>query len=414
MRKCDVLVIGAGPSGCVSAAIAHKNDLEVIVVEKEKFPRFVIGESLLPRCMEALQEADFFDVLQEQGFQPKFGAKFVRGDTICDFNFIDQFTSGWSWTWQVPRAEFDLVLANEIAKRGVPVDFEKAVRNIEFREDHSITELVDKDGNVEFIEAKFIIDSSGYGRVIPKLLNLDKPSDQPLRTTYFSHFTDSKRLDFEEPNRITIISVRPGVWGWMIPFADGRTSVGIVGHPDHFRPFELPGHSTGDVLKSLIQADKYIASRFGDQEFRLEPRKLEGWSVTTQKFYGSGFVLTGNVTEFLDPMFSSGVTLAVVSGARAANLVVKKLRGIPVDWEEEYMKPTMVGVDVFRTFVKAWYDGTLPTIFFGQNLDQHFKKQICSVLAGYVWDETNPFVTKRDKALRNLAEFIRLQEASQA
>lgn len=145
----------------------------------------------------------------------------------------------------------------------------------------------------------------------------------------------------------------------------------------------------------------------------MEPRKLEGWSVTTHKFYGDGFVLTGNVTEFLDPMFSSGVTLAVVSGARAAHIVVRKLQGLPIDWEEDYMKPTMLGVDVFRTFVKSWYDGTLPTIVFGPTLEHHFKKQICSVLAGYVWDETNPFVSKRDKALRNLAEFIRLQETAQ-
>lgn len=411
MRKCDVLVIGAGPSGCVSAAIAHKNNLKVIVVEKEKFPRFVIGESLLPRCMEALQEADFFEVLQEKGFQPKFGAKFVRGDSICDFNFIDQYTTGWSWTWQVPRADFDLTLAEEIQKRGIPVDFQKSVQTIEFFDDYSVTEIVDTEGNVEQIEAKFIIDSSGYGRVIPKLLQLDKPSDQPARTTYFAHFMDQRRLDFSEPNRITIVSVKPGVWVWMIPFADGRTSVGFVGNPEYFTDFQ---GAPADVLRALIASEDYVCRRFGDQDFVLEPKKLEGWSVTTQTFYGKGFVLTGNVTEFLDPMFSSGVTLAVVSGARAANLVVKKLQGLPVDWEEEYMKPTMVGVDVFRTFVKAWYDGTLPTIFFGPNLDHHFKKQICSVLAGYVWDESNPFVAKRDKALRNLAEFIRLQENAHA
>ncbi|RYZ57987.1 MAG: NAD(P)/FAD-dependent oxidoreductase [Proteobacteria bacterium] len=408
MIEVDVLVIGAGPSGCVSASILHKNGLKVRIVEKEAFPRFVIGESLLPRCMEALAEADLLDAVKAKGFQEKFGAKFVRGNQVCDFNFADQSAEGFSWTWQVPRAEFDQTLANELQNRGVPIDFRHSVEAIQFFPEYSLTEVLRPDGEKETIKARFIIDSSGYGRVIPKLLNLDRPSDQPSRQTFFAHLTDAKRLEFSEPNRITIVSVQPGVWVWMIPFSNGNTSVGFVGDQAFFSQF------TGDpaqVLRSLISHEKNVAMRFADQDFVLSPRKLEGWSVTTEKFYGDGFVLTGNVTEFLDPMFSSGVTLAVVSGARAANIVVNQLRGIPVDWEEDYMKPTMKGVDVFRSFVKSWYDGTLPTIFFGPTLEHHFKNQICSVLAGYVWDEMNPFVSKREKALRSLADFIRLQES---
>jgi flavin-dependent dehydrogenase len=411
MVECDVLVIGAGPSGCVSAAIVHKSGLKVRVVEKEQFPRFVIGESLLPRCMEALEEADFLEVLKAKGFQEKFGAKFVRGESICDFNFTDQHANGYTWTWQVPRAEFDSTLAQAIQERGIPVDFQTSVTAIDFADDYSLIRTLDRDGREESIKARFIIDSSGYGRVIPKLFHLDRRSDQPQRVTFFSHLTDTQRLDFSEPNRITIVSIREGVWVWMIPFADGRTSVGFVGYPEYFSEYQ---GTPGEILRQLIESDDYVRRRFGEQTFVMEPRKLEGWSVTTDKFYGKGFVLTGNVTEFLDPMFSSGVTLAVVSGARAAHLAVKSLQGLPVDWEEEYMKPTMRGVDVFRTFVKAWYDGTLPTIFFGTRLEHRFKQQICSVLAGYVWDETNPFVVKREKALTQLAEYIRLQAAAEA
>ena len=335
----------------------------------------------------------------------------MRGDAVCDFSFADQFTQGWNWTWQVPRADFDLALATEVQKKGIPVDFQHTVTAIEFFEDHSITTVVDPKGESYKIKARFIIDSSGYGRVIPRLLNLDAPSDLPPRVSYFAHMTDSKRLESSEPNRITIVSVKPGVWVWMIPFSSGHTSLGFVGHPDHFTEFQ---GSPTEILRQLIETDANVARRFSTESLVMDARKLEGWSVTTHKFYGDAFVLTGNVTEFLDPMFSSGVTLAVVSGARAANIVVKKLSGLPFDWEEEYMKPTMKGVDVFRAFVKSWYDGTLPTIFFGPAIDHHFKNQICSVLAGYVWDENNPFVTKHDKALRSLAEFIRLQEEVQA
>ena len=411
MIEVDVLVIGAGPSGCVSAAIVHKNRLSVRVVEKEQFPRFVIGESLLPRCMEALEEADLLEAVKAKGFQEKFGAKFLRGDRVCDFSFEDHFTPGYSWTWQMPRADFDLTLATELQRKGVPVDFRHTVTAITFHDDHSITTLESADGKSYQIKARFIIDSSGYGRVIPKLFQLDQPSELPARQTYFAHLTDEKRLTFTEPNRITIVSVDEGVWAWIIPFANGSSSLGFVGDSGYFSRYN---GSPAEILEALIEAEPNVSRRFKGQSYILPPRKLEGWSVTTQKFYGKGFVLTGNVTEFIDPMFSSGVTLAVVSGARAANIVVKKLSDFPYDWEEEYMKPTLSGVEVFRTFVKSWYDGTLPTIFFGAHLDYHFKRQICSVLAGYVWDQNNPFVTKHSKSLGVLAEFIRRQEGSEA
>ena len=120
-EKCDVLVIGAGPSGTVAASIVHKAGYSVKIVEKLKFPRFVIGESLLPRCMEALTEAGFVEAVKEKKFQEKFGAKFVKNGKICDYFFADQFTAGWNWTWQVPRAEFDKTLADTVEKMGVPV-----------------------------------------------------------------------------------------------------------------------------------------------------------------------------------------------------------------------------------------------------------------------------------------------------
>ena len=109
-EKTDVLVIGAGPSGTVAASIINQAGYKVKIVEKLKFPRFVIGESLLPRCMEALEEAEFLDAVKARGFQEKFGAKFVKNGKICDYFFADQFTKGWTWTWQVPRADFDQTL----------------------------------------------------------------------------------------------------------------------------------------------------------------------------------------------------------------------------------------------------------------------------------------------------------------
>src|SRR6195952_2312287 len=146
-EKVDVLVIGAGPAGTVAASIVNKAGFKVKIVEKLRFPRFVIGESLLPRCMEALAEAGFVDAVKEKGFQEKFGAKFVKNGKICDYMFSDQFTPGWSWTWQVPRAEFDKTLADTVEKMGVPVHYETTVTGIKFDGEHSVTTVEDIDGN---------------------------------------------------------------------------------------------------------------------------------------------------------------------------------------------------------------------------------------------------------------------------
>jgi hypothetical protein len=153
-----------------------------------------------------------------------------------------------------------------------------------------------------------------------------------------------------------------------------------------------------------------LKKRFGDVEWVFQPRKLEAWSATTDKFYGKGFVLTGNVTEFLDPIFSSGVMFATVSSHLASQLVIRKLKGESIDWDNDYTNFIRQGVDTFRTYVMAWYDGTLEKIFFSKNPDPNIKRQICSVLAGYVWDKSNPFVKDHALALKRLAKLIDVQE----
>ena len=407
IEQIDVLVIGAGPAGTVAASIVNKAGFKVKIVEKQKFPRFVIGESLLPRCMEALTEAGFVDAVKEKGFQEKFGAKFVKNGRICDYMFADQFTAGWDWTWQVPRGEFDKTLADAVERMGVPVCYETTVTAIKFNGSDSVTTVEDKDGSQTQIAARFIIDGSGYGRVIPRLFNLDKPSNLVPRKALFTHTIDVNRMMGDEPNRITIVVHQPGVWVWVIPFSNGVTSLGFVGNPDFFEKYEGDDEQ---VLRKLIESEPYLCDRFKNAEFSFAPKTLQSWSTTTDKFYGDGFVLTGNVTEFLDPIFSSGVTLATVSSQTAAHLVIRTLNGEKVDWDEEYMKPVQQGVDTFRSYVMAWYEGTLDTIFFSARQNQQIKKMICSVLAGYVWDMKNPYVRDHSFALQKLARTIQLND----
>jgi len=403
-EKFDVLVIGAGPSGTVAASVINQAGFKVKIVEKEKFPRFVIGESLLPKCMEPLEAAGFLPVLKEQGYQEKFGAKFTDPQKrIMDFNFSDQFTKGWSWTWQVPRAHFDNVLSTEVQRMGVEVEFETAVTGIQFEGTNSTTTVVDKNGKEKKIEARFIVDGSGYGRVIPRLFNLDKPSDLPPRKTLFTHIRDTRRNNYVEPNRILIVDHQPGVWAWCIPFSNGITSCGFVSEPGFFEPFK---GSPEKQLRDIIASNWSIAERFQDCEFLFEPRTLQAWSMSTNRFFGDGFVLTGNVTEFLDPVFSSGVTLATTSSHIASTLVVRQLQGEIVDWQKEYTDVMMQGVNTFRSYVMAWYDGSLQKIFFAEERNQEVIRQICSVLAGYVWDLENPYVKNHSTYLKRMVRLI--------
>lgn len=403
-KQVDVLVIGAGPSGTIAASIVKQAGLSVQIVEKMVFPRFVIGESLLPRCMEALEEAKFLDAVKAKGFQQKDGAKFVLNGEVCDFTFAQQHTDGWRWTWQVPRADFDMTLADECVKMGIPVHYETEVTDIKIDDNgHSVTTIKIVDGAEQTINAKFIIDGSGYGRVIPRLFGLDKPSTQYPRKTLFCHMTDPKRSEAVEPNRITVYVHNMKTWIWVIPFSNGNTSVGYVGDPEFFDKFL---GNPEEQFRALIMAQPELAVRFGESDMIWEPRTLQSWSATTDTFYGNGFVLTGNVTEFLDPIFSSGVTLASVSAQLAANMVVRHFKGEQLDWENDYMKKMMQGVDVFRTYVNSWYDGSLFNIFFAENRSPEIMAQICSVLAGYVWDDTNPFVKSHEKNVRTLARYL--------
>ena len=409
-EKIDVLVIGAGPAGCIAASIIHKNGLSVRVVEKTKFPRFVIGESLLPRVMDHLDETGLLEEVKTGNFQEKFGAKFVMDDKVCDFNFAEQFTKGWNWTWQVPRAQFDQLLAKGVAKKNIPVDFELGVTAIQFKEDESsITTVEDVNGKKTQIEARYIIDASGYGRVIPTLLDLNKQSSFDPRKTHFTHFKDPLRPEGVEGNRITVVVHRQQVWIWIIPFSNGNTSVGFVGDPEFFKDYP---EDPVERMKAIVQECDFLKDRFKNQEMVLSPRTIEGYAITATKFFGPGFVTVGNATEFLDPVFSSGVTFAMESGSTAAKVVSRKLKGETVDFQKEYVDHMMQGINTFRTYVASWYNGDLHEIFFSKNQDPGIKRQICSVLAGYVWDLENPFVKKHARAVKALATIIRMQKAS--
>ena len=399
----DVLVIGAGPSGCVAAAYLHHQGFKIKVVEKSKFPRFVIGESLLPRCMDHFEEAGLLDCLNQCDFEVKSGARFLKGDKTCHFDFSEKYTDGWNWTWQVPRADFDSVLANELEKKGVEICFEHEVTNVTFEDNGlSKTSIKNKKGDISIIHARFIIDSSGYGRVLPRLLQLEKPSTIPEHASIFTHVKDLKRPNGREGTLITFDVLDNDTWFWVIPFSNGVTSIGFVGKIDFIESFN-------DNLKEMLKLSNHYFERFEGSDFLFEPICIKNYSKSVTQLYGNGYALTGNSAEFLDPVFSSGVTFATESALLSAKLVTKMFHGEPVNWESEYSNYMKYGINVFATYVKEWYTGRLQNIFFNPFTNPEIKRQICSVLAGYVWDKTNPFVKNHDRLVKTLAEFIAIE-----
>jgi flavin-dependent dehydrogenase len=238
-------------------------------------------------------------------------------------------------------------------------------------------------------------------------LDLDKPSTLPKHSSIFTHVKDIKRPEGKEGTLITFDVIDTQIWLWVIPFSNGITSIGYVSTTEYMETFE--GNNT-EKLAEMLKLSTYYYERFKDLDFLFEPIIIKNYSKSVKQLYGKGYALTGNSAEFLDPVFSSGVTFATESALLAAKLITKELNNEAVDWEEDYSNYIKKGVNVFATYVKEWYTGNLQVLFFHRPENPKVKKQICAVLAGYVWDETNPFVKKHNKIVQNLAHIIRMEE----
>lgn len=403
MQQFDVVIIGAGPSGSVSASLLKKQGFSVCVLEKQHFPRFVIGESLLPHCMEILEDAGLVDAVHaEKSFQFKNGAAFTWGNRYTYFDFTDKFTAGPGTTYQVRRGIFDKILIDETAKKGVEVRFGHEVLALDNSGDVAVISARTEAGEDYQISAKFVLDASGYGRVLPRLMELDTPSHLPARLAHFTHIDDNITATDFDRNKI-LITTHPthrDVWLWLIPFADNRCSIGVVGLPD-----VLEGDSETVLKKFALECpmlNRILANANWNNEFPF--RNIQGYSANVKSLHGKHFALLGNAAEFLDPVFSSGVTIALHSAQLAARLVTKQLGGQAVDWEQEFTKPLMVGVNAFRTYVNGWYDTSFQDVIYARNPQPEIRQMISSILAGYAWDENNPFVAKSDARLKALAE----------
>jgi len=398
----DIVVIGAGPSGAIAAALLKRRGWDVLVLEAQQFPRFSIGESLLTHCLDFVAEAGMLEAVERAGFQFKNGAAFIRRDEYGDFDFSEKFTPGRDSTFQVQRAVFDKLLADEAAKQGVEIRYRHQVVAADFSEPGKRLRVRDENGAEYEVRAKFVLDGSGFARVLPRLLNLETPSAFPVRSALFTHLDDRIPDGAFDRNKIQIV-VHPehkDVWYWLIPFSGGRCSLGCVAEREFFARYE------GDLearLRKLVAEEAFLSRLLANAQWDTPVRELSGYAANVKAMHGDGFALLGNAAEFLDPVFSSGITIAMRSASMAASVLDRQLRGERVDWAAEFERPLRKGVDTFRTYVSAWYDGRFQDIMFSKNQVPGIRRMICSILAGYAWDETNPFVAEPERRLNMVA-----------
>ena len=407
----DVIVIGAGPSGAVAAALLAMKGRRVVVLERETFPRFSIGESLLPQCMEYLEEASMLEAVVAAGFQKKNGAVFQHSGKYSNFDFSEQFTEGWSETFQVERSSFDKILADEAERLGAEIRYGCEIKAVELGDPLSTVTFQQPDGSTSTLTAHYLMDASGFGRVLPRLLGLEEPSDFPLRSSLFTHIEDNIQAHNFDRDKI-LISVHPthrDVWFWLIPFSNGRSSIGVVAEPEFLDQYD------GDAaakLRALVEEDPELANILVEAAWDSEANQIRGYSAKARPLASNQYALLGNAAEFIDPVFSSGVTIALRSASMAARLLNKQLPGEFVDWEREYADPLGKGVTTFRAFVNAWYDGRFQDVIFYPKQSKEIRRMICSILAGYAWDEQNPYVKSPERRLNSLAQYCKSETRS--
>jgi len=410
MKNIDVLVIGAGPSGTVASTYLVNQGYSVMVVEKTSFPRYVIGESLLPLSMAHFEETGLLPALEEQNFEIKEGALFIKDGKEFRISFDDNYTPGWTWAWQVPRRQFDKTLADAAEKKGVNIKYLSTLNSIDFSSEEAVKFEVNTQQGVEEYSCKYVIDSSGYGGVLTKMLEIPVHVSPTSNMATYVKLNDDTRDQWENSTQISFEILETDLWLWVIPFHNGNTSLGFVGNRKYFSDFVEEGTDITHAFNKMFDRSIKFKERFQGREYLWEPTVHRDYMRSSEKFFGDRFVLTGNTTEFLDPVFSSGVAFATESGLTAAKLVERELQGEKIDWQKEYVEHLEYGIDVFRTYVKEWYTGDLQKIFFHVNINPLMKKQLTSVLAGYVWDKENPFVRKHKTIINTLAQVVDIEK----
>jgi flavin-dependent dehydrogenase len=395
MKKHDVIVIGGGPGGSTVATLLAKKGYDVGLFERENYPRFHIGESLLPASMPIFKETGFYDKLASGKYIQKYAARFIDylSDEEIRFGFEGGFNSEIPMAFEVERAEFDRDILEHARTCGVTVHQPARVKTVSFYESHASVQT----GTGDEYEARYVIDATGRDSLIGKQTQQRIPHKDLNNVAVFSHFVGVKRHEGKSEGDIVIGLLPDRSWSWIIPFKGDKTSVGVVCNSSVFKA----NSDLGEYLSTRLQGSPRLAAYVADAERTTEVSVISNYSHHCTEYYGDRWILVGDAAAFLDPIFSSGVHISVTSAKFASQVIDHCLKtGASIRESGQgakYQEDLNRGIHRFHGLISLFYNSNFVASMKKTLLRPNALAAFTSAVAGDMWNEEN--VIFKTKAL---------------
>jgi flavin-dependent dehydrogenase len=386
----DVLVIGGGPAGATVAALLAQRGHRVTVLEKDHHPRFHIGESLLPANLALFERLGVAEAVKAIGME-KWGAEFVspwHANKSQTFEFADAWDKSMPFSYQVRRSEFDEILIRHAARQGAQVIEGCRVRGVDFAADGrgATVHAQHEDGRAQDWQARFVVDASGRDTFLGKQFDVKRRNPRHNSSALYAHFRGAARHPGREEGNITIFWFDHG-WFWLIPLADGATSIGAVIWPHYLKSRTKP---VKEFFLDTIAMCPALAERLANATLSSEVEATGNFSYSCDRTYGPNYLLIGDAFAFIDPVFSSGVMLAMQGGFAGADAVDTCLREPrrAAAALKEFDRQVRLGPKEFSWFIYRVTNPTMRDLFMAPSNVWRVKEALLSMLAGDIYGKT--------------------------
>ncbi len=385
----DVVVIGGGPAGSTAATELATRGRRVVLLEKCRHPRFHIGESLLPANLPILAHLGVAESVRDIGML-KWGAEFISPTDSRQqaFEFADTWDKSQPFAYQVRRSEFDEILFRNAAARGAQAIEGCRMRDVEFLEGGAGVRVhaEHEDGHQQSWQARHVVDASGRDTLLSKHFNLKRRNRRHDSSALYAHFSGAERNCGKREGNISIYWFEHG-WFWFIPLRDGVTSVGAVVWPYYLKSRKVP---VDDFFSNTIALCPPLAARLRHAQ-RVSPVEATGnYAYSSLRSHGPNYLIAGDAYAFIDPVFSSGVMLAMNSGLQAA-ITLDRILDAPGEARaalRRYDRLMRHGPKQFSWFIYRVTNPTMRELFLGPRNVLRMKEALLSVLAGDIFGRT--------------------------